>query len=106
MLPVWLFALPWDIICFSAARTSDDFCYVKKIRNFLYNEKELLPEKKIKKFPFGQQLLYVSFHSYARSTFPDFKQEVQTYIFLAAPLTLTFTDLILDFHILLDFLWE
>ena len=43
---------------------------------------------------------------YARSTFPDLRQEVQTYIFLAAPLTLTLTDFTLDFHILLDLLWE
>lgn len=41
---------------------------------------------------------------YARSTFPDLKQEVHTYIFFAAPFTFTFTDLILDFHILLDLL--
>ena len=38
---------------------------------------------------------------YALSTNPDLKQEVHTYIFLAPPLTLTFTDLMLDFHILL-----
>lgn len=42
--------------------------------------------------------------NYALSTFPDLKQEVQTYIFFAAPLTLTFTDLTFDFHILLDLL--
>jgi len=41
---------------------------------------------------------------YARSTLPDLRQEVQTYIFLAAPLTFTLTDLILDFHILFDLL--
>ena len=41
---------------------------------------------------------------YALSTFPDLKQEVHTYIFLAPPSTLTFTDLMLDFHILFDLL--
>ena len=40
--------------------------------------------------------------SYARSTFPDLRQEVQTYILRAAPLTLTLTDFTLDFHILFD----
>ena len=44
--------------------------------------------------------------NYARSTLPDLKQEVQTYIFLAPPFTFTLTDLMLDFHILLDLLWE
>ena len=44
--------------------------------------------------------------NYARSTLPDLKQDVQTYIFLEAPFTFTFTDLMLDFHILLDLLCE
>ncbi len=43
---------------------------------------------------------------YARSTLPDFRQDVHTYIFFAAPFTFTLTDLIFDFHILLDLLWE
>ena len=47
------------------------------------------------------------FEYYALSTFPDLRQEVHTYIFLAPPVAvLTFTDLTLDFHILLDLLWE
>ena len=53
-------------------------------------------------------VLNVSFcfepNSYALSTLPERRQEVQTYIFFAAPLTFTFTDLMLDFHILLDLL--
>ena len=44
--------------------------------------------------------------NYARSTFPDLKQEVQTYILLEAPFTFTLTDLMLDFHILFDRLCE
>lgn len=44
--------------------------------------------------------------NYARSTKPDFKHEVQTYIFLVPPFELTLTDLTLDFHILLVFLLE
>lgn len=47
------------------------------------------------------------FEFYALSTFPDLRQEVHTYIFLAPPVAvLTFTDFTLDFHILLDLLWE
>ena len=34
------------------------------------------------------------------------KQEVQTYIFLLVPLTLTLTDLTLDFQTALLLLWE
>ena len=48
---------------------------------------------------FYLELLY-----YARSTLPDLRQEVQTLIFLAAPLTKTLTDLTLAFHILFDLL--
>ena len=44
--------------------------------------------------------------TYARSTFPDLKQEVHTYIFLAPFSVLTLTDFTFDFHILLDLLWE
>ena len=44
---------------------------------------------------------------YALSTFPDLRQEVQTYIFLAAPSSvLTLTCLMLDFQILLLLLCE
>jgi hypothetical protein len=44
---------------------------------------------------------------YALSTLPLLKQEVQTYIFFAAPFAVfTLTDLMLDFHILFDLLWE
>lgn len=43
---------------------------------------------------------------YALSTLPDLRQEVQTYIFLEPPSTLTLTDLTLDFHILLERLCE
>ena len=48
----------------------------------------------------------MDYQLYALSTFPDLQQEVHTYIFFAAPLTLTETCLILDFHILLLLLWE
>ena len=41
---------------------------------------------------------------YALSTLPDFKHEVHTYIFLAAPFTLIFTDLMFERHILFDLL--
>ena len=44
---------------------------------------------------------------YALSTLPLLKQEVQTYIFFAAPFAVfTLTDLMLDFHILFYILWE
>ena len=50
---------------------------------------------------------FFKFEFYALSTFPDLRQEVHTYIFLAPPVAvLTFTDFTLDFHILLDLLWE
>ena len=44
--------------------------------------------------------------NYARSTKPDFRQEVHTYIFFDPPSVLTLTDFTFDFHILLDLLWE
>ena len=37
--------------------------------------------------------------TYALSTFPDFKQDVHTYILFAPPSVLTRTDFTLDFHI-------
>ncbi len=43
---------------------------------------------------------------YALSTFPDFKQEVQTYNFFVAPFTLHLTDLMFGLNILLDLLCE
>lgn len=43
---------------------------------------------------------------YALSTFPDLKQEVQTYNFFVAPFTLHLTDLMFDLNILLDLLCE
>ena len=42
--------------------------------------------------------------TYALSTFPDLKQEVHTYNLFGVPFTLHLTDLMFDFHILLDFL--
>lgn len=47
----------------------------------------------------------IHFH-YALSTKPERRQEVHTYIFLAAPLTLTLTDFTFAFQIALDLLWE
>ena len=44
--------------------------------------------------------------NYARSTKPERRHEVHTYIFLDPPSVLTLTDLTLDFHILLDLIWE
>lgn len=41
---------------------------------------------------------------YALSTFPDFKQFVQTCILLEAPFTLHLTFLMFEFQILLDLL--
>ena len=43
---------------------------------------------------------------YARSTRPDFRQDVHTYIFLEPPSVFTLTDFTFDFHIFGDFLWE
>ena len=61
--------------------------------------------KNIKKQPPCNTGAYAS--TYALSTFPDLKQEVLTYIFFAPPaVVFTLTDLTLDFHILLDLLWE
>ena len=42
----------------------------------------------------------------ARSTFPERRQEVHTYIFFVPPSTLTLTDFTFAFHILLDLLCE
>ena len=47
---------------------------------------------------------FMSVSDYARSTRPDFRQEVHTYIFLDPPSVLTRTDFTLDFHIFGDFL--
>ena len=44
--------------------------------------------------------------SYARSTLPLRKQEVQTLILLGVPLTIALTDLMFDFHIRFDLLCE
>lgn len=44
------------------------------------------------------------FRSYALSTRPDFKQEVQTYILFAPPSVFTLTDFTFDFHIFGDLL--
>lgn len=56
------------------------------------------------------ELQIISFYLsnyYARSTLPDFKQDVQTYIFLVFPPSVfTLTDFTLDFHILGVFLLE
>ena len=51
-------------------------------------------------------MVLFKFFTYALSTLPDLRQEVHTCIFLAPPSVLTFTDLIFDFQILLDLLWE
>ena len=56
---------------------------------------------------FTSSLFFSNFKSYARSTLPDFKQEVHTYVFLAPPFSvLIFTDFTFDFHIFGDFLFE
>ena len=47
---------------------------------------------------------FMSVSDYARSTRPDFRQEVHTYIFLDTPSVLTRTDFTLDLHIFGDFL--
>ena len=43
---------------------------------------------------------------YALSTRPDFRHDVQTYIFLEPPSVFTLTDFTFDFHIFGVFLWE
>ncbi len=53
-----------------------------------------------------QHLFYSESFHYARSTAPERKHLVQTYIFFVPPFTFTLTDFTLDFHILLDLLWE
>ena len=53
------------------------------------------------------QSLFYSFagsNYYARSTRPDLKQDVQTYIFLEPPSVFTLTDFTFVFHIFGDFL--
>ena len=42
----------------------------------------------------------------ARSTFPERRQEVHTYILFVQPSTLTLTDFTFAFHILFDLLCE
>ena len=44
--------------------------------------------------------------SYALSTSPDLRQAVHTYILCGPWAVITLTDFTLDFHILLDLLWE
>lgn len=79
------------------------------LRPVLFSRDEILSLEKAKKeLPpknFSNSPVF-TFKSYALSTLPDFRQDVHTYIFLAPPLTLTFTDLTLDFHILLERLCE
>ena len=58
--------------------------------------------KNIKKQPPCNTGAYAS--TYALSTFPDLKQEVHTYNLFGVPFTLHLTDLMFDFHILLDLL--
>ncbi len=53
-----------------------------------------------------QLFFFSDTETYALSTFPDFKQEVQTYNFLVAPFTLHLTDLMFGLNILLDLLCE
>ena len=48
--------------------------------------------------------MFLFYDPYALSTLSDRKHEVHTYIFFVPPFTLTRTDLMLDFHILLDLL--
>ena len=75
-------------------------CAVKACLPFVLNF-----YKKVKKQPPHSTGAYDT--TYALSTFPDLKQEVHTYIFFAPPaVVFTLTDLTLDFHILLDLLWE
>ena len=65
------------------------------------------PQKKLPaayETPLPQQLFFQK--TYALSTFPDFKQEVQTYNFFVAPFTLHLTDLMFGLNILLDLLCE
>ena len=62
-----------------------------------------LQDKKIKR-QFKTASLFsfqycMSESSYARSTRPDFKQDVHTYIFLEPPSVFTLTDFTFDFHI-------
>ena len=79
----------WRIPSFSAA----PFVITWKIK--------ALPAK-----PAALVFISVFWENYALSTFPERKQEVQTYNFLEAPFTLQVTCLMLDFHILLLLLWE
>ena len=50
--------------------------------------------------------MFLFYDPYALSTLSERKHEVHTYIFFVPPFTLTRTDLMLDFHILLDLLCE
>lgn len=51
-------------------------------------------------------LIFILSHveDYALSTRPDFRHDVQTYIFLEPPSVFTLTDFTFDFHIFGDFL--
>ena len=70
---------------------------------------ELLQKKKLsaikQKTPFILSPLDCN-SSYALSTLPDLKQEVQTYCLFVAPFTLHLTDLIFGLNFLLDLLCE
>ena len=62
-------------------------------------------QKKTDPVPGDKVCFVVNPFSYALSTLPLLKQEVQTYIFFEfPPSAFTLTDLMLDFHILFDLL--
>lgn len=61
--------------------------------------------KQRKKDAIGTLSLHLTYiNDYARSTLPDLRHEVHTYVFFAAPFTMILTDFTLAFHILLDLL--
>ena len=74
------------------------FAYMHEIEVFSEEEKD---KKKRAFMPRIKALL-----SYALSTLPERRQDVQTYIFLEPPSVLTRTDLMLDFHIRFERLCE
>ena len=85
----------------------DHYCHSRALPSLWLSYVLSLERKQAREF--SRAFLSYSYinRNYALSTFPDLRQEVHTYIFCAPPLAvLTLTDFTLDFHILLDLLWE
>ena len=101
-------AVVWVCSLFCCSRDDYQLLHRGLLDIFMYNDQftvGILPVLQVERQKNKKKAVRSFDHtafSYARSTNPDFKQEVHTYIFLGAPFTSTLTDLTFDFHILLE----